>query len=141
VGRRWPASSGCRSMSSSRWTWHPYANRGLKDDKAAGIVGWTNQGENDMRALPTGRQVLGGVPFQIASPKAAVVLYSVSANTRSCRRRSPAIKIGRRADALFFLHSLAWGSEKPFKYRVNYDDGSKEDVEIVNWAAGDGLVG
>jgi len=108
----------------------PHANRGLKDDKAAGLVGWTNQGENDMRALPTGRQTFGGVPFFISSPKAAVVLYSESANNKDLPKEVKGIKVGRRADALFFLHSMAWGAEKPFKYRVNYDDGTSEEVQV-----------
>ena len=42
------------------------------------------------------------------------------------------IKIGRKADVLFFLHTIAWNADKPFKYRVNYDDGSGTDIEITN---------
>ncbi|MBM3474613.1 MAG: hypothetical protein FJX75_15220 [Armatimonadetes bacterium] len=110
----------------------PYANRGLADDAAAGIVGWTNQGENDMRALPTGRQTFAGIPFFIASPKAAIVLHSVSANNLELPKEVTGIKIGRKADVLFLLHTMAWSADKPFKYRVNYDDGSSVDIEIVN---------
>ncbi len=109
----------------------PYANRGLKDDKAAGIVGWTNQGENDMRALPTGRQTFEGIPFQIASPKAAITLYSTNAANTDLPREVKGLKIGQRADVLFFLHSMAWGCEKPFVYRVNYEDGTTVEVPIV----------
>ncbi len=112
----------------------PYTNRGLKDDKAAGIVGWTNQGENDMRNLPTGRQELGGVPFAIAAPKAAIVLNSTNANNLDLPREVKGIKVNHRADALFFLHTLAWdaGMAKPFEYRVNYADGSAVAVPITN---------
>ncbi|MBM3500498.1 MAG: hypothetical protein FJX74_17710, partial [Armatimonadetes bacterium] len=110
----------------------PHANRGLRDDPAAGLTGWTNQGENDMRALPIGRQTLGDVPFLIGSPKAAVVLYSISADNKELPKEVTGIRIGQRADALFFLHSMAWGAEKPFAYRVNYDDGSSVPLEITN---------
>jgi hypothetical protein len=110
----------------------PYANRGLADDPAAGIVGWTNQGENDMRALPTGRQTFAGIPFLIAAPKAAVVLHSVSANNLDLPKEVTGIAIGRKADVLFFLHTIAWSADKPFRYRVNYEDGSAVDIEIVN---------
>ncbi|MEI6500463.1 MAG: sugar-binding domain-containing protein, partial [Armatimonadota bacterium] len=108
------------------------ANRGLKDDKGTGLVGWTNQGENDMRALPTGRQVLAGIPFQIMSPKGAIVLFSTNANNADLPKEVKGLKVGRKADVLFFLHSVAWGNEKPFRYRVNYDDGTTTDVPVIN---------
>ncbi len=108
-----------------------YANRGRKDDKAAGIVGWANQGENDVRDLPVGRQVLAGVPFQIASPKAAVVLYSQSANNTDLPKAVKGIKIGQKADAIFFMHACAYGSKGcAFKYVVHYEDGGTEEVPI-----------
>jgi hypothetical protein len=108
-----------------------YANRGLRDDKPAGIVGWTNQEENDIRSLPTGRQTFANVPFQIASPKAAVVLYSVSGINRDLPKEVKGIAVSRRADALFFLHALAYGNPgKAFRYRVNYADASGVDIPI-----------
>ena len=108
-----------------------YANRGLRDDKAKGIVGWTNQEENDMRNLPTGRQTFANVPFQIASPKAAIVLYSVSGVNRDLPKEVKGIAVGHRADALFFLHALAYGTPgKAFLYRVNYAGGSGVDIPI-----------
>ncbi len=110
----------------------PYANRGIMDNKAAGIVGWTNQGENDMRALPTGRQTLAGIPFLFASPRTAIVLHSTMANNLDLPKEVRGIKVGRRADVLFFLHTAAWTGEKPFRYRVNYDDGTSVEIPILN---------
>ena len=109
----------------------PYANRGLTDDPAAGIVGWTNQGENDMRGLPTGNQRFAGIPFFIASPNAAVVLYSRSADNVNLPEEVAGIKIGRRADVLFFLHAIAWDAEKPFTYRVSYEDNTSLEIPII----------
>jgi len=51
-----------------------FANRGLRDDPAKGIVGWSNQGANDMRNLPTGYQTFARVGYFISSPKAAISL-------------------------------------------------------------------
>jgi endonuclease YncB( thermonuclease family) len=110
----------------------PYANRALRDDKAAGIIGWTNQGENDMRALPSGRQTFADIPFNIATPKAAVVLHSVNANNVDLPKEVKGIKIGRRADVLFFLHTAGWCGGQPFKYRVNYEDGTSEEISITD---------
>ena len=46
--------------------------------KAAGIIGWSDQGQNDMRALPMGGQTFAGVPFTVGAPRSAVVLYSTT---------------------------------------------------------------
>jgi hypothetical protein len=108
-----------------------YANRGLRDDKAAGLIGWSNQGENDMRELPIGRQTFAGIPFFIAAPKAAIALYSTMANNTDLPKEVKGIKIGKRADALFFLHCAPWCQEHPFKYRVNYDDGTSVEIPIT----------
>jgi hypothetical protein len=111
----------------------PYATRGLRDIKEKNVVGFSNQGENDLRALPTGRQVLGGVPFEIAStPKAALCLYSNSGANKDLPRAIKGIKVGQKADVLIFLHTYAWWGEKPFAYHVNYDDGTGVDIEIVD---------
>jgi endonuclease YncB( thermonuclease family) len=108
-----------------------YANRGLKDDKAAGIVGFANQGENDIRELPVGRQTFAGVTFQIASPKTAVVLYSQSANNTDLPKAVKGIKIGQKADALFFIHTSPYsGQGQMFKYVVHYEDGATEELPI-----------
>jgi hypothetical protein len=109
-----------------------YANRGLKDDKEAGIVGWTNQGDNDMRGLPPGNRNFAGVPFHIPGPKSVITLYSLSCNNRDLPREVRNIVVNRRADTLFFLHSLAYAGEaKPFMYRVHYKDGASVEVPIT----------
>jgi hypothetical protein len=108
-----------------------YANRGLKDDKASGLVGWTNQEDNDNRNLPVGRQVFADVPFEISSPKTIVVLYSLSGGNKELPKEVKGIEVKRRADALLFLHTQAYGNApKPFAYRVNYADGSAADIAI-----------
>ncbi len=108
-----------------------YANRGLKNDPAAKIVGWTNQEDNDMRNLPTGRQTFAGVPFDIAAPKTAVVLYSLSGHNQDLPKEVKGIEVKHRADALMFFQSQAFGNVgRPYAYRVNYSDGTSEDVMI-----------
>jgi hypothetical protein len=107
-----------------------HVNHALRDDKAKGLVGWTNQGENDMRELPVGRQTFAGVPFTICSPRSAVVLYSTAANMNE-PKEVKGIKVGQKADALFFLHAMAWGGKEPFKYMVHYEDGSSQEIQIL----------
>jgi hypothetical protein len=122
----------------------PYTNRGFKDDKEKGIIGWSNQGEYDMRdAAPLAgtRQVLGGVPFQIAAPNSCVVLYSVSAlpGTNKNLPKKVRIAVGRKADEIFFLHDSCWTEGNVCTYRMNYEDGASADLvvekgnQILDW--------
>jgi hypothetical protein len=112
----------------------PYANRGLRDDPAAGIVGWSNQGENDLRAMATGQQTLAGVPFLISAPKSVVALYSRSGSGNdSLPKEVCEVRIGGRADALFFLHASAFCMQPGtyFQYRVHYADGTALSLPIT----------
>lgn len=126
-----------RSARLEKYTFSPVslaacANRGLRDDSARGLVGWTNQGDVDMRNLPVGDQVFAGVPFAISAPKSVVALYSISGNNRDLPK-AVKIAVNRKADALFFMHALAWGGEaRPFLYRVHYTDGSSKDIPITD---------
>jgi hypothetical protein len=107
-----------------------FANRGLRDDPAKGIVGWSNQGENDMRNLPAGYRTFARVGFFISSPKAAITLYSVNAGNQGLPKEVLGIPVKRQADALFFLHAMAWWGADVFKYRVNYADKTSVDIPI-----------
>ena len=47
----------------------PAVNRGFADEEPDdGQGGWTDEGPNDMRNLPTGEWRLNGVPFRILGP-------------------------------------------------------------------------
>jgi hypothetical protein len=117
-----------------------YANRGLRDDKKNGITGWTNQGPNDMRNLPTGSQVFNGVPFVVpTTPKAVITLYAKSSDNTELPE-SVNIRVNKKADALFFMHSMAWGGyPQPFRYAINYQDGTREVLNmyrgqhVIDW--------
>ena len=119
----------------------PYANRGYRDAPDAGLIGWTNQGENDMRNLPTGNRTFADIPFQLAAPKGVITLYSRNASNTDCPKKVTGIRIGRRADVLFFLHAMAWGAPVPFLYRIHYTDGShmlfevKAGQHVIDWWA------
>ncbi len=109
----------------------PYANRGLRDHPDLGIIGWTNQGEGDMREMPVGESVFAGVPFVIPEPKSVIVLSSVAGRNEDLPPEVTGIAVGRKADALFFLHGVAWGGRPvPFLYRVHYADGTSVEVPI-----------
>ena len=140
----------------------PYANRGFRDQVPGDHTGWTDQGDNDLRHIPQGRmdeekrlweivynetmrdkQIFRGVPFDVIDQK--------SNDGKSCivlrgelRRNYPesveGIKVGRKALRLYFLHTAVFGhAPKVAEYRLHYEDGSIETIElrgkqeIANW--------
>jgi len=123
-----------RKLQFSTVDLSPYTNRGFKSDPEKGIIGWSNQGEFDMRdaVVLYGNQTLNGVPFNIASQKSAIVLYSISGTNKELPKEVKGIKIGRKADEIFFLHDSCWTDKKICTYRVNYEDGTSSDIDIYN---------
>ncbi len=113
-----------------------HANMGFRDEKTGDRKGgWTDQGPlNDMRDLPTGRQIFYGVPYDIIEPeknngKSAVILRG--GDRQYFPAAATGIKVNRKAVALFFLHATAWTSGRPlFHYVVHYQDGSQVEIPI-----------
>ena len=117
----------------------PYFNRALRDEVAAdGKGGWTDQGPNDMRNLPTGERSFEGIPFRVGKgPKAAVALAS-----KNCKLAAPLrvmIPVGHKAGELYFLHTSAWTTQgEIMRYVIKV--GGEESVlsiragtEITDW--------
>ncbi len=113
----------------------PYANRSFSDETANdGKGGWTDQGPNDFRKIPTGDVKASGIPFHIIDP--------AKNGDRSClvlrgthRPDFPEAVRGIRVDAfvsrLFFLHTSAWGADVlTGAYRIHYTDGSTVDFVL-----------
>lgn len=90
------------------------ATMALRDDVAGDRTGgWTDQGSNDMRTFPVGRQVLDGVPFHIASNEArdnrsAIVLGSQQ-NLPFLPDRIEGVRVAlTNVSRVHFLHTAAY---------------------------------
>jgi hypothetical protein len=107
------------------------ANRALADDADNdGIGGWSDQGPDcDMRALKTGERRFGGVQFKILPPPRSVVVLRSSNRSPGSLPEKVSVRVGRKADLLFFLHSAAWFSG--FKYVVHYADRKKVELPVT----------
>ncbi|MCD6351632.1 MAG: beta-galactosidase, partial [Armatimonadetes bacterium] len=112
------------------------ANAGFADEQAGdGRGGWTDQGPNDAREIPLGRQVFRGVPFEIIGPahndgRACVVLRG-----RAWPKKPAAIEftVGEKCDVLYFLHAGAWlgkAGQRVATYVITYSDGRTVSVPI-----------
>lgn len=96
-----------------------------------GQGGWTDQGDNDLRALPSGRLDAAGRPFLVGDN--AIVLAGAHLANRP-RQVEVAVPEGRQGEALYLLHAAAWApkSEQPVgRVRLRYRDGAQEEREVV----------
>lgn len=121
------------------------ANRGFRDEVAGdGKGGWMDQGENDLRNLPVGRQVLAGIPFEIIDPAtndARSCLIGQGA-ARSAFPQSFTIPVGQAARTIYFLHGCAFtkkSGELVGQYEIRFRDGKtvtlplRTGTEIGDW--------
>jgi hypothetical protein len=111
-------------------------NTGFRDETPGdGRGGWTDQGENDIRSLPTGDVSLRGIPFHIIPPdqnngKSCVVLQGKG---RERFPRTATIPLGRKCETLYFLHCCAWGrtGARVGHYELVYGDGSTARIPLT----------
>jgi len=112
-----------------------WCTTGFKDEVGGdGRGGWTDQGDNDIRHIPTGELVWQGVPLRIIDP--------TTNNGKSCvmlrgkgREDLPdavkGIRINGKAKALYFTHTAAWFYDRGVFYVIHYEDGTVEKIELV----------
>jgi len=115
----------------------PWANVSLQDEKASdGKGGWTDQGDWDLRHLPSGETELDGIPFSLpASPEEKAVVILKGEWTKSYPESALSIKVGEMAESLFLLHASAWtAGSLVMKYVVHYADGKTVELPISNHA-------
>ena len=116
--------------------------------------GWFKNGPGDLSQLPVGDQKLAGVPFRLpdfrTSPVPSVVMLK-GYGSDAVASEVDGIKLGVKADALFFLHTfnatdqaLHWkphgGQTSPpvvFAYLVHYANGTTA-LAPVSWSLGVG---
>ncbi len=111
------------------------ANFGFADETAYdGKGGFPDQGaDNDLRNFPTGRQILGGVPFEIAVGAKSMVVVSENPKLHF-PAKSALIEVNRSAGKLFFVHTGAWIDQtralQVGGYTVTYASGKTVDIPV-----------
>jgi prepilin-type processing-associated H-X9-DG protein len=121
----------------------PYANMGFRDDvERNGKGGWSDEGNNDLKYFPVGKQLLQGILFDVIDPQ--------TNNGKSCvepffmkDRTISGIKVGKKLEALYFLYggtyTMAGPGDQMAFYNVIYADGQtvkvpiRYGIEINDW--------
>ena len=116
---------------------------GLGDDAHAYACAHCARYHGKLDWLEGGRQVIQGVPFEVADPRgeklACIALRSFKVKATG-ERELPArvtIELGRKVRALYFLHGCGWGAHKKAgQYRMLYDDGTQAAIDILPYGSG-----
>lgn len=107
----------------------------IADDKTGG---WTDQGkENDLSAMQPGRQVFGGLPFDIIDPAknngTSSMIFGIP--SRNYLLQQAELKnVNDTFSYLYLLHAIAWPSANGTQVgtiQVQYTDGTKQDISVV----------
>jgi hypothetical protein len=110
----------------------PAATIPRRDDVAGDEQGgWTDQGDNDLRAMPSGTLDALGRPFEIGDN--AIVLAGEHVANRPTSA-DVIIPDGGHGAALYLLHAAAWAPKSEIaigKVHLHYRDGSSETREVV----------
>jgi hypothetical protein len=111
---------------------HTLANRPFAAEIIGnGKGGWLEVGPKAyIEAIPVGRQIFAGVPFDIIDPEKNNDKSMVVIGTRPDQKNLSSqvvIPFGQKASILTFLHAGAWmpGSEKPVNVEFTYPCGIK----------------
>ncbi len=74
-----------------------------------GVMGWTNEGDNDLHEFPTGKQTFKDIPFNVIDPaqngRRAVLALSADKGYK----RHAVIEVNKKAGSLYFLHCMGRG--------------------------------
>lgn len=112
------------------------ATRSYRDDIANDRAGgWTDQGNVDMRHIPGGEQVWGGIPFLLANDPSntrSVVILKGAMATPWLPQSALNISVNESAQALTFLHATAWPlGEDVLRYVIHYADGRTLEIPVL----------
>jgi len=105
----------------------------IDDRDGDGKGGWTDQGDNDLRNFPRGRQTFGGVPFDILDPdskgRPAVIMLG---SRRNFPNEKVLSAVPARFTVLHILHAAAWiNNGKVGDYILRYGDGTEAKIDVV----------
>jgi|GEM_PF-5694459 len=122
----------------------PYVNHSLRDEKKGDKVGgWDDNGPKDMRHFPTGKQVLGGIPFFVIPPstnddRSVIVLGNETTRAYFPREVKGITLKGLKAKRLFFMVAASFcpaNSVTIGTLTINYEGGltpmPKAEVPLV----------
>jgi len=110
-------------------------NMGFKDEINGDKKGGTSdQGDNDLRAFPTGHKIFAGVPFNVINPEKNNGTSMITLRSKERPYFPEIVKdipVNNKFKSIYFLHTKLWGGKNAL-YIVHYSDGSKLKIPLVS---------
>jgi len=113
------------------------ANTDFYGETVEGVMGWTDEGVNDLHEFPVGKQKFEGIEFDVIDPakngrKACLGISNVAGYSRESL-----VEFNQKARSFYFLHT-ANNSYYAGRITLNYEDGTffSDEVgagKILNW--------
>ncbi len=100
------------------------ANTDFRGTAESDAIGWSQEGENDLRNMPTGEQSFHGVPFDVIDPEKNDGRACIGIAGRPPYASEAELPVGRKAASLYLLHTKA-GPGLVGRLEVLYEDGSE----------------
>ena len=97
-----------------------------------GAGGWTDQGDNDLRRFPRGRQEFLGVPFEILDDQYGAKSVVMLGDRRGFGNEARIENVPQRFDVLHVLHAAAWLNDGQVgSYVLEYADGGEAAFDVI----------
>lgn len=107
-----------------------WCNTDFSGNTVAGVNGWTGEGDNDMVAIPTGKQVFKDIPFDIVVPASNQQRACIGLSSVKGYAASVSIPLNKKTRSLYLLHTAGKFDACVGALLFNYTDGSKEALEV-----------
>ena len=101
------------------------------------VMGWTNEGENDLHEFPTGDQVFKGVKFNVVNPDENGRKACIGLSKEQGYKQQSTVKVNKKAESIYFLHTTNKNTYCG-SITIKYADGSNfidyiTPKKIINW--------
>lgn len=99
---------------------------------AEGVPGWTGEGDNDLRNMPTGRQCFEGIDFDVVDPASHGDQACIGLAHKDGYATSVSVPVHKTAQSVYFLHCLSGNAAPVGWFTAYYSDGSHQTQYVLN---------
>ncbi len=113
-------------------------NADFHGDRGKTALGWTDEGDNDLRNMPVGKQVFEEIPFDVINPEENDWKACLGISRLDKFAQKAELPVGQKAQSIYLLHTKGGGNYVGMM-RVVFADGTEELHHIADHALnGDG---
>ncbi len=107
----------------------PHANTDLDGTVQSDAIAWTREGDNDLHNMPTGKQTLEGVEFDVIDPAENDRKAVVGISRQEPYLDEVTLEIHDQAASIYFLHTMS-GQNIAGDLTIRYADGSEHSQYV-----------